>query len=198
MSNDSEPSSLPCARRDFLSWTCAGLGAAALAHLLSNDGARAATFGDAQDPPPHLPAKAKRAVHVFLCGGLSQVDSFDYRPQLARLHGQRLPSGEKPDVFFGQVGLLRQPDWQFRQRGASGLWVSDLFPHLAEVADELTVIRSMTAETSNHTPATFQANTGFRLNGFPVLGSWLSFGLGCETDELPAYVVIPDVRGVPA
>lgn len=138
------------------------------------------------------------AIHIFLCGGLSHVDSFDYRPQLARLHGQPLPSGEKPDVFFGQVGLLRQPDWQFRQRGASGLWVSDLFPHLAEVADELTVIRSMTAETSNHTPATFQANTGFRLNGFPVLGSWLSFGLGCENDELPAYVVIPDVRGVPA
>ena len=82
--------------------------------------------------------------------------------------------------------------------GESGLWVSDLFPQLATVADELTVIRSMYAETSNHTPATFQQNTGFRLNGFPTAGAWLSFGMGCETDELPAYVVIPDTRGVPA
>ncbi|HJT33082.1 MAG TPA: DUF1501 domain-containing protein, partial [Pirellulales bacterium] len=198
MSNDFDRCGERYPRRDFLSWVGGGLGAAALVHLLGRDQARAAAVSDADDPPPHLPVKAKRAIHIFLCGGLSHVDSFDYRPELARLHGQPLPGGEKPDVFFGQVGLLRQPDWQFRQRGASGLWVSDLFPHLAAVADELTVIRSMTAETSNHTPATFQANTGFRLNGFPVLGSWLSFGLGSETDELPAYVVIPDVRGVPA
>lgn len=198
MSNNLDRCCQPGDRRDFLSWVGAGLGAAALVHLLGREQAHAAAVSDADDPPPHLPVKAKRAIHIFLCGGLSHVDSFDYRPELSRLHGQPLPGGAKPDVFFGQVGLLRQPDWQFRQRGASGLWVSDLFPHLAAVADELTVIRSMTAETSNHTPATFQANTGFRLNGFPVLGSWLSFGLGSETDELPAYVVIPDVRGVPA
>jgi hypothetical protein len=96
------------------------------------------------------------------------------------------------------VGLLRKNDWRFRQRGESGLWVSDLFPHLAEVIDELTVIRSMFAETSNHTPATFQQNTGFRLNGFPTAGAWLSYGMGCETDDLPPYVVIPDPRGYPA
>ena len=101
-------------------------------------------------------------------------------------------------MFFGQVGLLRKNDWDFSQRGQSGLWVSDLFPHIAEVADELTVIHSMVAETSNHTPATFQENTGFRLNGFPALGSWLSYGLGAETDELPSFVVIPDARGLPA
>lgn len=189
-----------CPRRDFFSWVGAGLGTVALAELLARENpAQAATVpGEADDPPPHLPAKAKRAIHIFLCGGLSHIDSFDYRPELARLHGQPLPTGEKPDVFFGQVGLLRKNDWRFRQRGESGLWVSDLFAHLANVADELTVIRSMTAETSNHTPATFQANTGFRLNGFPVLGAWLSFGLGSETDDLPAYVVIPDNRGVPA
>jgi hypothetical protein len=187
-------------RRNFFSWVGGGLGTAALVGLLGGDrSARAAAVpGEADDPPPHRPPRATRAIHIFLCGGLSQVDSFDYRPALARLHGQPLPSGEKPDVFFGQVGLLRQNDWPFRQRGDSGLWVSDLFPHLAGVADELTVIRSMTAETSNHTPATFQANTGFRLNGFPTLGAWLSFGLGSETDDLPAYVVIPDARGVPA
>src|SRR5208337_719447 len=105
---------------------------------------------------------------------------------------------ETPETFFGQIGLLRQGDWAFRPRGKSGLMTSDLFPHLAGLADELTVIRSMAADSANHTPATFQENTGFRLNGFPVMGSWVSYGLGSETDDLPAYVVLPDSRGQPA
>ena len=129
---------------------------------------------------------------------MSHVDTFDYKPGLIAAHGQSLKSSTKPDVFFGQVGRLRKPDWEFRQRGQSGLWISDLFPHLAEVADELTVIRSMVAETSNHTPATFQENSGFRLNGFPALGAWLCYGLGSESDDLPAFVVIPDARELPA
>lgn len=187
-------------RRGFLSWVNSGLGGAALAGLLSRDGLvhGAAVPGEAGDPPPHHPPKARRALHICLCGGLSQVDSFDYKPTLERLHGRSLASSERPDVFFGQVGLLRQSDWSFRQRGSSGLWVSELFPHIATVADELTVVHSMVADTSNHTPATFQENSGFRLNGFPVLGSWLSYGLGSETDNLPAFVVIPDARGLPA
>jgi hypothetical protein len=114
------------------------------------------------------------------------------------MHGKSLTSDEKPDVFFGSVGLMRQSDWAFKKRGESGLWVSDLFPHLGGVADELTVVRSMFAETSNHTPATFQENTGFRLNGFPTFGSWMSYGMGSETDDLPSYIVIPDPRGLPA
>ncbi len=187
-------------RRDFLSWPAYGLGSAALLSLLGRQGLlhAAAVPGEAADPSPHHPARAKRAIHIFLCGGLSQVDSFDYKPQLERLHGKSLTEDERPDVFFGQVGLLRKADWSFKQRGQSGLWVSELFPHLAEVADDLTVIRSLFAETSNHTPATFQANTGFRLNGFPTLGAWLSYGLGNETEDLPAYVVIGDTRGQPA
>jgi uncharacterized protein DUF1501 len=187
-------------RRGFFSWAKSGLGGAALASLLCQ-GQRAAgepVRGEAADPPPHHPAKARRAIHICLCGALSHLDSFDYKPELARLHGQPMPASEKPDVFFGQVGLLRKNDWEFKRRGQSGLWVSELFPALAEVADELTVINSMVAETSNHTPATFQENGGFRLNGFPALGSWLSYGLGSETDELPSFVVIPDTRGVPA
>ncbi|MBI1311643.1 DUF1501 domain-containing protein [bacterium] len=187
-------------RRDLFLWVSNGLGTAALATLLTRDSSATAASVPSQagDPPPHHTSKATRAIHICLTGGLSQVDSFDYRPILEKLHGKSLISDEKPDVFFGQVGLLRQSDWAFHQRGESGLWVSELFPHLAEVADELTVIRSMFAETSNHTPATFQENTGFRLNGFPVMGSWLSYGMGCETDDLPAFVVIPDSRGVPA
>lgn len=194
----SESSSLD--RRGFFSWAASGLTGAALATLLTRSGdvSAAPVAGESADPPPHVPPKAKRVIHICLCGALSHIDSFDYKPELARLHGQPLPTDEKPDVFFGQVGLLRKNDWEFRQRGKSGLWVSELFPQIAEVADELTVIRSMFAETSNHTPATFQENTGFRLNGFPVLGSWLSYGLGAESDDLPSFVVIPDSRGYPA
>src|SRR5207248_5785969 len=171
-----------------------GLGSAALATLLLRDRVLHAepVPGEAADRCPHFQPRAKRAIHICLCGAMSQVDSFDYKPELLKFHGKSLKSRERPDVFFGQVGLLRKPDWAFKQRGQSGLWISDLFPHLATVADELTVIRSMFAETSNHTPATFQENTGFRLNGFPVIGAWLSYGMGAVTDELPAYVVIPD------
>src|SRR5262245_691113 len=145
-----------------------------------------------------LDPKAKRVIHVCLCGGLSHIDSFDHKPMLTRFHGKTLPGSEKPDTFFGQIGLLRKPDWEFRRHGKSGLWISDLFPHLASMADELTVINSMVADSANHTPATYQENSGFRLNGFPALGSWLSYGLGAETDELPAFVVLPDPRGFPA
>ncbi len=148
--------------------------------------------------PTHFAARARRVIHICLCGGLSQVDSFDYKPELQRRHGQPLGGEEKPDVFFGQVGLLRQNDWPFKQRGQSGLWISDLFPHIAELADDLTVLRSMVAESSSHTPATFQENSGFRFNGFPALGSWLSYGLGSEADDLPAFVVLADARGLPA
>jgi hypothetical protein len=137
-------------------------------------------------------------VHLCLCGGLSHIDSFDYKPELSRFHGKPLQSAERPETFFNQIGLLRRNDFEFRRRGQSGLWVSELFPRLAELADDLVVINSMVADSANHTPATFEENTGFRLNGFPVMGSWVSWGLGCETDDLPAYVVLPDVRGLPA
>ena len=183
-------------RRDFFNWVASGLGGSALAYLLDRDRLLASP-GEAADLPPHHPPRATRAVHICLCGALSHIDSFDYKPELARRHGQSLVSPERPDVFFGQVGLLRKHDWEFHQRGQSGLWVSDLFPHIAEVADELTVIRSMVADTSNHTPGTFQQNTGFRFNGFPTVGAWLSYGLGSENDNLPAFVVLPDARGQP-
>ncbi|QEH38567.1 hypothetical protein OJF2_71700 [Aquisphaera giovannonii] len=186
-------------RRDFLSWARNGLAGAAAAGLMIRDGTlRAAAPGEASPPCPHFRPRATRAIHICLAGAMSHLDTFDFKPDLVRLHGKSLVASERPDVFFGQVGLLRKPDWAFRRRGASGLWVSDLFPHLAELADELTVIRSMVAETSNHTPATFQENSGFRLNGFPAMGSWLSYGLGSEADDLPAFVVIPDARELPA
>ncbi len=181
-------SSLLIDRRGFFDWSLRGLGATALWHLLGRDGTSAANG-------LHLPAKAKRAVQITLVGGLSHLDSFDYKPELTRHHGRTLRMDAPPDIFFGQVGLLRMNDWEFRRRGRSGLWISELFPHIAECADDLTVINSMVADTANHTPGLFMLNSGFQFNGFPALGSWLSYGLGSEADDLPAYVVLPDGRG---
>jgi hypothetical protein len=186
-------------RRGLLNYSGSSITATALASLLLRDGqARADRVPGESPTAPHHPPRATRVVHLCLCGGLSHLDSFDYKPQLERLHGKSLQASERPETFFNQIGLLRKSDWAFRQRGQSGLWISELFPQLAELADDRTVIRSMVAESANHTPATFEENSGFRLNGFPVMGSWISWGLGCETDELPSYVVLPDVRGLPA
>lgn len=145
----------------------------------------------------HVP-KAKRVIHLCLCGGYSHLDSFDYKPSLKSFHGKSLETSDRPVTFFDQIGLIRKNDWEFKQRGESGLWISELFPNIATVADDLTIINSMVAESANHTPATFEENTGFRQNGFPVMGSWISYGLGTETEELPSYVVLPDQRGMPA
>lgn len=180
-------------RRDLLSWSVRGLGATALLDLLQRDAVRS---GDG-DVDYRIPARARRCVQISLIGGLSHLDSFDYKPLLADLHGKSLNTDTPPDIFFNQVGLLRKADWEFRQRGTSGLWVSDLFPHIAELADELTVIRSMVADSANHTPALFVENSGFQFNGYPSLGAWLSYGLGAETENLPTFVVLPDGRSEP-
>ena len=172
----------------MLEWSTWGLTGAALTSLLQA----------APQPVSHFPATAKRVVHVVLMGGLSHIDSFDYKPDLAKFHGKPLQYKERPATFFNRIGLIRKNDWAFKQRGQSGLWVSDLFPHLAPCADELAVVRSMVGTSGNHTPATFEELTGFQLNGFPVMGSWVSYGLGSETDNLPTYVVLPDARGYPA
>ncbi len=186
-------------RRDFFSWARNGLGSVAATSLLLRDTqARPIAVGTPTNAQlPHYKPKATRVIHICLCGAMSHLDTFDPKPGLIESHGKALQSTEKPDVFFGQVGRLRRPDWDFHPRGQSGLEVSELFPHIAQVADELTVIRSMVAETSNHTPATFQENSGFRLNGFPAMGAWLSYGLGTEAENLPSFVVIPDARELP-
>jgi len=184
-------------RRDLLGEFATGLGGAALAALCMRESAAAPITGESSDPPPHHPPRARRAIQIFLQGGLSQVDSFDYKPELERLHGLAVPGEEKPQAFMGKVGLLHKPHFAFRQRGESGLWISDLFPQLGELADELTVIRSMWSGTGNHTPATYEANSGFRTLGFPAAGAWISYGLGCEVDNLPTFVVLPDSRALP-
>lgn len=182
-------------RRELLGTFATGLGGVALSTLLAREASAAAVPGEAADPPPHHPPKARRVIQIFLQGGLSQVDSFDYKPDLEKLHGKSPPQGA--EGFMGRVGRMHKAHFAFKQRGQSGLWVSDLFPHLAEVADELTVIRSMWSGTGNHTPATYEANSGYRMLGFPAAGTWVSYGLGCEVDNLPTFVVLPDTRSLP-
>ena len=184
----SSSTSAELSRRELLSWGAYGLTGAALSGLLQ---------GETGSRPTHTPS-ARRVIHVCLMGGLSHLDSFDYKPELAKFHGKPFKSKHQPETFFNRIGPLRMNDWAFKRHGQSGLWISDLFPYIATVADELTVVRSMVADSANHTPATFQQNTGFQLNGFPVMGSWVSYGLGSESDDLPAYVVLPDSRGYPA
>ena len=179
-------------RRQFWNWNLQGLGAIALLDLLRRDGLLGQDAGGLHHTP-----RVKRAIQICLVGGMSHVDSYDYKPELAKRQGQSLQTDEKPDIFFGQVGQLRGSDFEFRQRGESGLWVSEMFPSIAEQADDLTVVRSLVSDSANHTPALFVSNSGFQANGFPSLGSWLSFGLGSETESLPSYVVLPDGRGGP-
>jgi hypothetical protein len=182
-------------RRELFHWGVQGLGATALLSMLKQDGLVKA----AQVKPHHFTHKpiAKRAIHICLVGGMSHVDSYDYKPELQKMHGKSLKYDKKPDIFFGRVGLLRKNDWEFKPRGESGLMISDMFPGIAEMGDELCVLRSMVSNSANHTPALFQENSGFEFNGFPAMGSWMSFGLGSETNSLPSFVVLPDGRGGP-
>ncbi len=192
------PSEAPSllSRRHFLWNSGGGLGGIALAWLMNQEQARASS-----PPPthqPHFPPKAKRIVQIFCAGGVSHLETFDYKPELARMHGMTLEGRGENQGFFGQPGRLMQSAYPFRQRGQSGAWISDLLPHIASCADDLCIVNSLFAKSNNHTPAAFQMNSGFTLNGFPSMGAWLSYGLGSENENLPAFVVLPDPRGLPA
>jgi Protein of unknown function (DUF1501) len=199
MNNTTLPSS-PLTRRHFLWQAASGMSGIALACLLQREQARAAEAPSSPyaPKPPHFPARAKRVIHIYACGGVSHVDTFDHKPDLAKYNGQELTTKGKLDTFFGRPGKLLKSPFEFRQYGQTGMPVSDLFPHLATCVDDMTFIHSMVAKSSNHTPATFQMNSGFTMNGFPCMGAWVSYGLGSENQDLPAFVVLPDSRQLPA
>ena len=125
-------------------------------------------------------------------GGVSQVDSFDYKPLLAKHHGEdpRKAIGEIEATQFGNVGKVMKSPWEFKQRGQCGAWISDLFPHVAELADELAIIRSMTSNFPEHTSACYYLHSGLGLQGRPSMGAWASYGLGSENENFPGYVVL--------
>ncbi len=185
-------------RRHFLWNSGGGLGAIALAWMIQKDSLAAMEPKMRSGIAPHFAAKAKRVVQVFCAGGVSHLDTFDYKPELDRADGKSLEGKGENLGFFGQPGRLMKSVYDFKQHGNSGAWVSSLLPHLSQCVDDVCFIHSMVAKSNNHTPAAFQMNSGFTLNGFPCMGSWLSYGLGTENENLPAFVVLPDPRGLPA
>ncbi len=203
-----DPGFLP--RRRFLLDTGMGLGAIALRHLLARQDPQPATVsrmppirpvfhpGHPYAPrPPHQVPRAKNVVVIFCSGACSQLDTFDYKPELIRCHGQPLPGSEKLITFQGEQGALTRSPWAFRQRGQSGKWTSDLLPHMGALADQLCFIHSMQGKTNTHGPGENFMSTGQTLDGFPSLGAWVTYALGSEDQSLPAYVAIPDPRGKP-
>ena len=188
-------------RRAFLRDAATGAGGVALAALLAEaaDPIRPAVRPD--DPlaarAPHFAPKAKRVLTIFCSGAVSHLDTFDHKPELIRRDGQPLPGADRLVTFQGENGNLVKPLWTFRPRGQSGKMVSDLLPNLAALADEMCFVHSMTARSNTHGPAENQMSTGFTLDGFPSAGAWVSYALGSECRDLPAFVAIPDPRGVP-
>ncbi len=178
-------------RRDFLWRSGGGLGGIALAHLLGQDhvleGATQARDVDGL----HHPARAKRVVQLFMSGAASQCDTFDYKPELIRRHGQPFDPGGRVELFQSDPGAVMQSPWRWRQYGQCGKWVSDLVPHIASCADDITFLPAMVSRSNVHGPATFMQNSGFVLPGFPAMGAWVSYGLGSLSENLPAFVVLP-------
>jgi hypothetical protein len=134
---------------------------------------------------------------IFCSGAVSQIDTFDYKPELVKRHGEPMPGAEGLITFQGQQGNLNRSPWEFRPYGKSGKMVSDLVPHLGALADEMCFIHSLTGKTNTHGPGENFMGTGFTLDGFPSMGAWATYALGSENDTLPAYVAIPDPRGAP-
>jgi hypothetical protein len=189
-------------RREFL-WQYGG--GIALASLLGSDGLLANSPLPVRGRGPgsegdlngglHHRAKAKRVVQLFMSGAASQCDTFDYKPELIRCNGQPFNPGGRVELFQSMPGHVMQSPWRWRQHGQCGKWISDLLPHIASCVDDIAFIPSMVSRSNVHGPATFMQNTGFVLPGFPSLGAWINYGLGSMTQNLPAFVVIPDSRG---
>ena len=200
-----EPVALPprrCSARAGL-----GFGAWALLDLLRRDGLRAAPDAEPENPlaarPPHFPARAKHVIFLFMQGGPSHIDTFDPKPLLNERHGQPLPpsvtEGLQLQFTKNDAAILGSPQ-TFRKCGQSGLEIADTYPHLQTCADDLAIVRSCYHDSFNHAPAQYMLNTGHSRMGRPCLGSWVTYGLGSEAENLPAFVVMAttgDVKGGP-
>jgi hypothetical protein len=194
-------------RRSFLGNSLNGLGAIALTSLLKSQKLLAADtspFRPIIQPEGPLSArlapfvpKAKRLLLIFCSGAVSQVDTFEHKPELVKRHGQDMPGSDKIVTFQGAQGKLTQSFYDFKPRGQCGKLTSDLLPRIGDLSDDLCYIHSMTAKSNTHGPAEIQMGTGFTLEGYPAMGAWVSYALGTEAEDLPAFVAIPDPRGVP-
>ncbi|HZS50547.1 MAG TPA: DUF1501 domain-containing protein [Bryobacterales bacterium] len=179
----------PLTRREALRQFAAGLGMAGFAAAAARPLPAAPVQGNPWTPKaPHFAPKAKHVIVIFLQGGLSQVDSFDYKPMLDKYDGKPLPY-ETPRTEFATGNLMRSP-FKFKKYGQNGIEVSELFPHMAEIIDEFCIVRSMISDIPNHGPSVLMMNTGSVRVGRPSMGSWVVYGLGTENQNLPGYIVL--------
>jgi Protein of unknown function (DUF1501) len=192
-------------RREVLWRIGGGLGGIALAAMLGEEGLLAGTGFTPQSPRPrpdwngglHHRAIARRVIQLFMNGGVSQMDTFDYKPELDERHGQVFDPGGHVEAPTSAPGKLMRSPFKFRQHGECGRWVSSVFPELATCVDDLAFLMALSSKTNVHGPASFMMNSGFLMPGFPAMGAWLSYGLGSIADNLPTFVVLPDPRGLP-
>jgi len=187
-------------RRDFLWRFGGGLGGIAMAHLLGAEGLLADTLAR---PNPafngglHHCAKVKRIVQLFMNGGASQLDLYDYKPELIKRSGEDFNPGEKIEASQSKPGKLMKSPFDWKQHGECGRWVSSALPHLATCVDDMAFLMAMTSRTNVHGPGVYLQTSGFLTPGFPCLGAWISYGLGSLNNNLPTFVVLPDSHGLP-
>ncbi|MGH9671600.1 MAG: DUF1501 domain-containing protein [Bryobacteraceae bacterium] len=186
-------------RRTLLCRAANGFGALALQGVLTREAWAAKRVNPLASKAQHFPAKAKSVIFLFMVGGPSHIDTFDPKPVLRKYEGQRLPEsfGLAPSQFTdGKTPILSSP-WEFSRYGQSGAWVSSLFPHLSQCVDDICFVRNFHTESVVHAPAMYQVHSGRILMGYPSMGSWVTYGLGNESENLPAYVVMPQPEGTP-
>ena len=189
-------------RRDLLYRSYLGLGGLAFLDLLTTDAARGAEAAQANPlevRPQHLPAKAKSCIFLFMEGGVSQMDTFEYKPALKKYAGQQMPAAEgtvgEIATFSAAPNRIIPPYWDFSQHGESGRWISDLLPNLASCVDDMAFVHGIKVDNNNHGPAVYHTLTGNQLPGSASIGAWLTYGLGSENQDLPGYIVLGDHRG---
>jgi hypothetical protein len=196
---------LRLSRRELLAKAGCGAGLLGLAGLLQDEGllvsaADSASSSDHLNPlapkSTHFKSRAKSVIWLFINGGPSHVDTWDYKPALEKHDGQELPGFDRFTGFFSNAvgGLMKSP-FKFQQHGECGKWVSEIFPNLARHVDKMAFVHSGYGKSNNHSPALFMMNTGFTQMGYPCVGSWVSYGLGSESRDLPAFVVMSDPKG---
>lgn len=180
----------PVSRREMLTTCAGGFGALAMTALMGDR--TFASTSPLAPKPPHFPPKARNVIFLYMDGGPSQVDTFDYKPMLAKYDGQdpRQAMGRLEPTQFNSIGRVMKSPWDFRQYGDSGIWVSDLFPHVAKHVDDLCIIKSMVSPFPEHTAANYFLHTGSGLQGRPSMGAWVGYGLGSENQELPGFIVL--------
>lgn len=175
-------------RRSLLGTAAGSFAGLALSDLLAREGCLTGEL--------HHPPRVKRVVQLFMAGGASHVDTFDHKPLLEQRHGQPWNPGEKVELFQSNPGACLTSPWKFRPFGESGKMLSEAVAPLGDVADRIAFVHNMVGKTGVHSQGTLLQTTGFNFPGFPSAGAWVSYALGAETDNLPAFVVLPDHRGL--